>query len=79
MSDTSKKKANEALLEYLEAVDNHKRLLDKHFPVRPEIPGVPITFGEPFTEAVLKEFEEAGAKVTEALQKWNDALRRLYY
>ncbi|GAI53548.1 unnamed protein product [marine sediment metagenome] len=41
------------------------------------IPGVPITAGEPITEAALKELEEAEAKVAETQRKWIEAFRRL--
>jgi hypothetical protein len=74
MSDISNKKAEEALREYLEAVENHDRIVDKYFPIRPVIPGKPIVTGEPLTEAAVKELEEAEAKVAEKLKKWNKLL-----
>jgi len=74
MSDISNKKADKALREYLEAVDSYHQLLDKYFPVRRVIPGVPITPGEPITEAALEELEEAEAKVAKTLKKWHKLL-----
>lgn len=74
MSDISNKKADEALREYLEAVDSYHQLQDKYFPVRRVIPGVPITPGEPITEAALEELEEAETKVAETLKKWHKLL-----
>ena len=74
MSDISNEKADKALREYLEAVENHDRIVDKYFPLRPVVPGVPITFGEPITKAALEELEEAETKVTEALNKWHKLL-----
>ncbi|MBA7585024.1 hypothetical protein ES708_26994 [subsurface metagenome] len=74
MSDISNKKAEEALREYLEAVENHDRVVDKYFPVRPVIPGKPIAAGEPLTEASIKELEEAEAKVAGTLKKWHRLL-----
>lgn len=74
MSDVSNKKADEALREYLEAVENHDRIVDKYFPVRRVIPGVPIIPGEPITEAALKEIEEAETRVAETLKKWHKLL-----
>lgn len=74
MSDILEKEADKAVREYVEAVDNYHCLLDKYFPVRRVIPGVPITPGEPITEAAFKELEEAETKVAEALKKWHKLL-----
>jgi hypothetical protein len=71
MDNASERKKEEALREYLEAVDNHNRILDKYFPMRPLVPGKPITFGEPITPAAFKEIEEAETKVAKALEKWH--------
>jgi len=77
MSDVFKREVDKAVQEYVEALDNYHQLLDKYFPVRRVIPGVPITAGEPITEAALKELEEAEAKVAETQRKWIEAFRRL--
>ena len=74
MSEISKNKAEEALRGYLEAVDNHDRLLDNYFPTRPVVPGQPIIFGEPVTEKALEELKEAETKIAVALKKWNISL-----
>jgi len=76
MSDVFEREADKALQAYLGAVDNYHRLLDKYFPVRRVIPGVPITPGEPITEAALKELEEAEDKVTETHKRWMELLRK---
>ncbi len=78
MTSYSENAANKALQEYLEAEDNYHRLLDKYFPLRRVIPGVPITTGEPFTKAALgaalEELEKAETRVSEARKKWNRLL-----
>ena len=71
MTNYSENEANKALKEYLEAVDNYNKLVDKYFPVRQVIPGKPITLGEPFTESALREFEEAETRVSETYNKWH--------
>ena len=70
MSNAFEKKVDEALREYLEAVDEHHKLLYRYFPVRPVVPGKPIVPGEPITEAALKEIEEAGDRVSKTQKNW---------
>ena len=74
MSDVFEKEVEEACREYLDAVDNYHRLHGKYFPARWGTPG---ELGEPITEAVLRQLEEAEAKVAETQRKWIEAFRRL--
>ena len=75
MSNTFEKEVDKAVREYVEALASYHKLVDRYVSVfwvgdKPRTP-------EPITEAALKELQEAEAKVTEAHQKWEDALRRL--
>ena len=74
MSNASKKKENEALQEYLEALDRYNELHDKYFPVRRVIPGEPIAPGEPITAEELRKLEEAEGQVAIALKKLDKLL-----
>ncbi len=74
MSNIREIKAEEALQEYLMAVKNYDRIHDKYFPIREVIPGEPVKLGEPITEAVLQELEEAETRVSKALKNWHRLL-----
>ena len=76
MSDAyNERKADEALREYLETVDNHKQLLDKYFPVGQRVSGKAPIFGKPTKEG-LRELEGAVNKVAEAWEKLLGFCRR---
>lgn len=76
MSNASEREVEEALRKYMRAFDEYRERLDRYFPVRPVVPGEPLVYGEPITEAALRELEEAEAEVTETRRKWMEALRR---
>jgi len=71
---TSEGKADKALREYLEAVDEYNKLIDEYFPVRPVIPGKPITVGKPITKDALAKLDKAETKIAETNKKWNSLL-----
>ena len=73
MSNASERKAEEALQEYLAAVDKYNQLLG---PARKLVTGEKIVFKE-WNKELFKELEEAEAKVTETRRKWDESLRRL--
>ncbi len=55
--------------DYVEAVDNYHRLLDKYFRIMRVINGKSLIAGEPLTSLARKELREAYNKVTEARTK----------
>lgn len=73
MSDVFEKEVEEALQQYLEAVDEYNQLLPR---VRQFVPGEKI-ISEKWDKESFKKLEEAEAKVTRMRQKWDDSLRRL--
>jgi hypothetical protein len=77
MSNALERNADDAMKEYIEAVEEYNQLLDKYFPVSRIIPGVEIKTGEPVNEKVLGNLEEAEGRVTKARLKWDQALRKL--
>jgi len=76
MSNTSEGEVEEALREYLRAVDEYHKIVGRYFHGGPVVPGKPIVFGKPMTEAALQEIEEADANVRETQTRWMEALKR---
>jgi hypothetical protein len=66
--------ANNALQEYLKAVNDYIKLLEKYFPIRQVIPGVVITTGNPITKSVLEELKKAERKVNHTHREWDRLL-----
>ena len=74
MGDVYEEEAEEALKEYLEAVENHDKLLVEYFLGGPLTPRKRSASGKPLTKESFRELEEAVAKIAGALKKWNKAI-----
>ena len=73
MPKASMEEIEKAFKEYEEAAADLHRLLDRHLPQR-VMPGDPVPPQEEVTDEVLKEVEEAEAKVNQTLNKWTDLM-----
>jgi hypothetical protein len=72
MSNASNQEIEQAVREYLEAIDKLKELRDKYLPAGQLTPGEPVNSEEMMSEEALAEFKEAAAKVAE---KWEKCLK----
>jgi hypothetical protein len=70
----SENDANSALQEYLKAVNDYVKLIEKYFPMKQVIPGVVITTGNPMTKSALEELKKAEMKVIDTHREWNRLL-----
>jgi len=70
MAETSEEELEQATKEYMEAVGNYHRLLDKHFPVNRDFLAMSNQPQEEISDEVLKEIDDARAKANESMEKW---------
>ena len=73
MPEASIEEIEKAFKEYETVAADLHRLLDRYLPQR-VMPGDPVPPQEEVTDEVLKEVEEAEAKVNQALNKWTDLM-----
>ena len=73
MPEASMGEIEKSFKEYEMAAADLHQLLDRYLPQR-VMPGNPIPPQEEVTDEVLKEVEEAEAKVNQALGKWTDLM-----